>query len=816
MDVFNLFSSRKGSSCTGWKRAAGVNCIILITLSTVLVVLSVLSLRNGAQKTIFIYSGDCDEGNVSRLNTGLHFLINVVSSLILASSNFFMQILNAPSRKEADTAHAEGSWLLIGVPSVGNVFRVSRFKSCCWMVLLLSSIPVHLLFNSAVFETDFRESDFHLTVATEEFANGGAYFPPGAGLILPGIIPMDYDYDIGDETYPIGYGFQVSLSDYFSHERSSALRNISSIAANSGRWKKLDPFDCKDIYLDCRGLKKYRDVVIIINHEGWIRDEMWRIYDDDATFWNQYVPQRERNHLFFDAQCVMFASFNTSGKTSCVNTCSNAMGSHGLVTNSTQNSVWYYSFESDTKLVEVNWFYGRKHADWHPIDFRNLQMGASTLSVEYCLTQPLESTCRVGLSPILLLLVTICVVGKTSTAVLVTLLQSRQNQPPLVTLGDAIVSFIETPEVVNKVCCTFGQADIREAMATDSAFILSKARKWKAVANFRAVALPGYVWVTSYLLCFVGIGLCASLYASVYQTHGLIGNFFQSDDNSFILLTFSLLGAVILANSPHLLLSFCYLTYNNLFTYLQISREWGKYSEGYFSLRVTDPQGQQSSTYRLQLPYRYSLPLMGTSAILHWILSNTIYVFISIGGYYSNETAFHDPSLPDTSAVYVGYSTKALLALTIISTFLTSLPILLSLKRLPKNIVVPGCNSLAISAACHVSRLSNSVKHQSMDDDTNSSRSTPSSAPTTPNQTSELSYDRLIHDWIETTVDGVGHNEHEPSLFRKLAQSKLRWGVIEMPPEWYTKFGHHSSVGHLSFGVNEDNVSPPVEGKYYA
>ncbi|KAI0549189.1 hypothetical protein F4679DRAFT_547804 [Xylaria curta] len=728
-----------------------------------------------------------------------------------------MQILNAPSREEVDTAHAKGSWLLIGVPAVGNVFRVSRFKSCCWMVLLLSSIPVHLLFNSAVFETDFRESDFHLTIATEEFANGGAYFPPGAGLLFPGVIPMDY-YTEENRAYPVeGYGCPVSLSDYFSHERSDALRNISSIAANSGRWKKLDPFNCKEIYLDCRGLKKYRDVVLIINHEGWIRDETWRIDADDATFWNRYVPPREQNHLFFDTQCGMYASFDTAGKTTCVNTCSNAMGPRSpIITNSTQTAVWYYSFESDPTLTASNAFYQRQHVDWHPIGFAELQRGALILPVEYCLAQPLESTCRVGLSPILLLLVMICVVGKTSTAILVTSLLGRQNQPPLVTLGDAIVSFIEKPESVDTVYCTFGQAEIRKAMASDSVFILSKARKWKAVAKSRAVALPGYVWVTSYLLCIVGIGLCVSLYASAYQTSGLTGSFFQSDNNSFIPLTFSFLGAVTLANSPQLLLSFCYLTYNNLFTYLQIAREWGKYGEGYFSLRVTDPQGQQSSTYRLQLPYRYSLPLMVASAVLHWILSNTIYVFISIGGYYSNDLAFHDQSLPDTSAVYVGYSTKALLALITISTFLISLPILLSLKRLSRNIVVPGCNSLAISAACHVSRLSNAVKHQSMDDDINSPRSTPSSAPTTPNQASESSYDRLIHDWIETTIDGVGHNEYEPSLFKKLARSKLRWGVVEMPPEWYTEFAHHSSVGHLSFGVEEDNVSPPVEGKYYA
>ncbi|GAP91838.2 hypothetical protein SAMD00023353_6700100 [Rosellinia necatrix] len=268
------------------------------------------------------------------------------------------------------------------------------------------------------------------------------------------------------------------------------------------------------------------------------------------------------------------------------------------------------------------------------------------------------------------------------------------------------------------------------------------------------------------------------------------------------------------------------MQYNNLFTHLQIVREWEKYGKGYSSLRVTNPQGQQSSTYRLQLPYRYSLPLMGASALLHWILSNSIYVFISIGGYYSTDSlTYRDQSLPNNSAVFVGYSIKALLALTILSVFLASLPVLLSLKRLQPNIVVPGCNSLAISAACHVSRLSNAVKHRDMDDSALSSSSATSLAPITPTRpgrTSELSSssssssDRLLQGWSDTTVDGVGRDILEPSLFKTLAQSKIKWGVVKMSPEWYDEFGHRSSVGHLSFGVEEDDVTPPVEGRLYA
>ncbi|RYC64420.1 hypothetical protein CHU98_g1795 [Xylaria longipes] len=417
----------------------------------------------------------------------------------LASSNF-MQILNAPSREEVDKAHSKASWLVIGVSSVGNVFRVSRLKSCCWVALLLTSVPIHLLFNSAVFETDFRESDFHLTIATKEFTNDGAYFPPGASLLLP------------------GYGFPVYVSDYYSHERSDTFQNISEIAADSGRWNKLEPSDCKEVYLDCSGLKKYRDVVLIVNHEGWIRDEMWSMQPYDATFWNPYVPSRERNHLFFDSQCMMYASFNVTGEATCVNLCSKAMGSASLIYGSLQNTDWNYSFQSDSVLDQIN---NAVHdAYWHPISFNNVLNEGLNLSVDHCLGQPLESTCRVGVSPILLLVVTICVIGKTSMAILATALLSRQDKTPLVTVGDAMASFIEKPESVTSVYCTFGQAEIRKAMASDSALVLSKARKWEAVPKLSILALPGHVWITSYLLCFVGIGVCTSLFASAYQTHG--------------------------------------------------------------------------------------------------------------------------------------------------------------------------------------------------------------------------------------------------------------------------------------------------------
>lgn len=74
------------------------------------------------------------------------------------------------------------------------------------------------------------------------------------------------------------------------------------------------------------------------------------------------------------------------------------------------------------------------------------------------------------------------------------------------------------------------------------------------------------------------------------NSNNSFGSFSESEQNAFIDIPTSFVGGVLLANSPQLLLSFCYLTYNNLFTRLQMAREWSLYSKGYHPLRVTDPK----------------------------------------------------------------------------------------------------------------------------------------------------------------------------------------------------------------------------------
>lgn len=73
------------------------------------------------------------------------------------------------------------------------------------------------------------------------------------------------------------------------------------------------------------------------------------------------------------------------------------------------------------------------------------------------------------------------------------------------------------------------------------------------------------------------------------------------------------------------------MAYNGLFTRVLAEFEWASFSVRYKPLRVSEKRGQQRSSYRLQLPYRWSIPLIAISIILHWLYSNAIYVSIYEG-----------------------------------------------------------------------------------------------------------------------------------------------------------------------------------------
>lgn len=84
--------------------------------------------------------------NMSQLTTYLQCGITLLSTALLAGSNYCMQCLTSPTREEIDTAHARGEYLDIGVMSWRNVARCRKRRKWLLTVLGLSSVALHALY----------------------------------------------------------------------------------------------------------------------------------------------------------------------------------------------------------------------------------------------------------------------------------------------------------------------------------------------------------------------------------------------------------------------------------------------------------------------------------------------------------------------------------------------------------------------------------------------------------------------------------------------------------------------------------------------
>ena len=90
-----------------------------------------------------IFKGPCSKS--STLINVSHLAINIISTLLLAASNNCAQLLASPTRADTDAAHIRGQWVHLGVASFRNFRWISWWRTGLWCLILLSSIPLHLL-----------------------------------------------------------------------------------------------------------------------------------------------------------------------------------------------------------------------------------------------------------------------------------------------------------------------------------------------------------------------------------------------------------------------------------------------------------------------------------------------------------------------------------------------------------------------------------------------------------------------------------------------------------------------------------------------
>ncbi|UZP38830.1 hypothetical protein NXS19_006646 [Fusarium pseudograminearum] len=702
---------------SGWKRTAVYLTGLVATLTTFLVVMLFVSLfalkrdngsrgsgskRADALGQSILHEGNCD--TTAKANLWIHLAINVIGTGVLASSNFFMQSLVAPTRKEVDAAHKEGQWLEIGVQSLKNIRYLGWRKVLFWSLFSLSSVPLHLVFNGCVLESK-STNGFTLLLGAESLINGS--WQGQAPIVKP------------DQQSYIDRG----RGEYMNME---SLKRINASIA-TGSWEKITFPECMKRYNDPgKSLTHWRHLIMVI----YDYDDLWRNSTDGWKLSQVYK--------------------NTTNMTD-INAVNTLWAVDGFTRTGDKNKY------GNGAIAETYRYYSNLDGDSWKASFRQTPTWEMSGLINF-------------LDP--------------TTGILVMDPKAYKSQYRVM-LVDHCWS--------EKGMCTLSLEDLKKRPAntelalgdtTQGYKVLQGPRQWQrtSVRKF-GKAVPRNIWILSSLLIGSSLIVAATMLGiSVRGQRVSDARFGHSPTNEEVrndtLEGFALLPLTMVANLPQLILSICYLAYNGLFTRMLAEFEWSKYSVGFRSLRVTEPKGSQNSTYRLQLPYRFSIPLVIVSIALHWLYSNCIYV--------SNYEALA-PGYPYTKTVTIGlqFSSKAILVSFLISVCVAITPIFLANVKLPGIIVVSGGNSAVISAACHYP----SRKLKSL------SRAT-SKYSLRGNEYDNMSARLIVDEDAEELED--------------VARKKVKWGRLS------TGKSEDSQVGHLGFGTEDQDVDKPVEGEHYS
>ena len=405
-----------------------------------------------------LFEGSC--ARARRLNVWIHLLVNILSTLLLGASNYCMQVLSAPNRDELVTAHAKRIWLHIGVPSLRNLRHIGRSRAVIWFILFLSSMPLHLLFNSIVF-TNLQANEYFVNPVTEDWLNGGSYDTS-----------RFIDMAVDNTTYIV-----ASIN---AKEKNATFIEGKFVNTNNteAMYSKLDAAECFDRY----GNQYMSDAgnVYVVHDEPIVwrnLDEWWPKFHLNNSFtWtkssNALKITPEDRDTTAGASIPFFSTpdFYLSNGWRCP-------------------SHTFKSCDADnTHEVPDN------RAEWQPFEAH----------IKYCMVEEVQERCRLQFS---LLIATIVVVSNFIKAVCMalTLLMYRRHLP-LVTLGDAIAHFLDNPDPETKGRCLFSRHLMEKQWNWEFTHGAQKDELGVAPERFdpkrRAwqTAPSGYRWLATYVL----------------------------------------------------------------------------------------------------------------------------------------------------------------------------------------------------------------------------------------------------------------------------------------------------------------------------
>ncbi|KAI1326475.1 hypothetical protein F5Y16DRAFT_374870 [Xylariaceae sp. FL0255] len=582
---------------------------------------------------ITLYTGDC--GRTRDLDSGIHFLLNLLSSLFLGACNYCMQISASPSRTEVDKAHSKGISLEIGVHSLRNLRYLQNYRPFIWFALGIVSTILHLVWNSVLYQS-IPFVIFTAAIATSDFLNA-----TDSWVTAPRAVPS-YNFTNKDL--------------------------IPDLKDRARTFTRLDKPTCIRSYID--PLTATSDLVIVASN-------ITSYQNNGSSIVQGFVDGLYNTQWNVATSWICFA---------------------------------YYSAEDENRFCNLQWA-GEFESSW------TLQTWQApyqqSVQVDYCLVGAKgDNQARCGLQISIPLLSIVCASTLVGT-ILILATERIVKEPTLLKLGDAIASFLEFPEEISN--------DVSQL--EDRGMLRIKYIPWRPVQRaswFSALTRRTCVLLSVVLSAAILVPACLLAdalisYVNLGEPIGIADLWKQglgqpSGDsllsgwwgtNHWATTVFP--SQLLLVNSLQLLVSFAYFYLNNTITRQLVTLEWVQLLEKN-PLLVSWPEGMQRSSTLLSMPLPYSIVFLTISPILHWLVSQSVFV-IQTEGYESGKETIRMPLKDSTRA---GFSVLGIILVTVTATTLVVVFLIHTRMRkysnVPLSFLRMGTSSAAISAVCHPPR----------------------------------------------------------------------------------------------------------------
>ncbi|KAL2812282.1 hypothetical protein BJX63DRAFT_432724 [Aspergillus granulosus] len=663
-----------------------------------------------------MYKGKCS--TAKNWSTGMHLVINILSTLMLGASNYCMQCLASPSRAQVDEAHSKRIWVRIGVPNIWDLLSRQRGKrQLLGWILLITSAPIHLIYNSA-FYVSLSPIQYQVIVG-----NGGT---------LGENATSDFK-DCMLENTDIGFG---------------AYNN----AVNDGSFDILSKPECVETFAQDFAAR-HRMVVLVTSTSmpenepmAWVdRGNRMSFEDKSGSKFSwlcngDYNCDKEMAEDMMDTWSVRPYRWSTQRILIRIPTEDGFYDAPGYFYPGERGVPDTYDYQhlqdimeqyptTERLQAELDNLYGWENSSFpgnvtilgHEARCINVPMERDLLPesypVDHCMALRAEEACQLFFSPPICLVVLGCNLIKL-LCTLFTIRDSREDV--FLTIGDAIASFLTRPDRNTQGACLLSKPLIAKSahgwdrkrskvhsispdlvQGSLPLRLCSQKRWFQAVSPARWICT---MLLFASMLAPAGYVLWLGIedFNGSYGTKTIWDNGLGQVTSGTILSgmdarpnTHGIFTMVLLANTPQLLVSFAYFMYNALLTIMLGAVEYDRYGLSRKPLRVSWPRGAQRSTYYLSLPYRYSLPLLTVSALLHWFVSQSFF-FVDILPFEANGEPYVSGEV-----VTCGYNPVAIIFGIVVGGAMPVVAMLLGLRRFRSKMPLAAQCSAAISAACH-------------------------------------------------------------------------------------------------------------------